>query len=194
MPEAESYRAWATFSFTAASGRINERDLLIAVPGGLYLVELKGHPGRAVNSGDTWTFREKGGRPLVLRNPLHLTDLKAKELKGRLDRAASRLGIRQRVPFVQPAVFLSAPGLQCTFDEVQSTLVFGRDDACRGCPSSGSHITSWDSRHPKRATPTAAVALPVRSASTSATRQNCSAYPVPPHCDLTDFPRSADWC
>jgi hypothetical protein len=37
MPNAEPYRAWATFSFTAASGRINECDLLIAVPGGLYL-------------------------------------------------------------------------------------------------------------------------------------------------------------
>lgn len=134
MPDAEPYRAWATFSFTAASGRINECDLLIAVPGGLYLVELKGHPGRAINSGDTWTFQEQGGRPLVFRNPLHLTDLKSKELKGRLDRAASRLGIRQRVPFVQPAVFLSAPGLQCTFDEVQSTLVFGRDDASTGLP------------------------------------------------------------
>jgi serine/threonine protein kinase len=134
MPDAEPYRAWATFSFTAASGRINECDLLIAVPGGLYLVELKGHPGQAVNSSDTWTFREPGGRPLVLRNPLHLTDLKAKELKGRLEWAARRLGIRQRVPFVQPAVFLSASGLECAFDEVQKTLVFGRDDASSGLP------------------------------------------------------------
>ena len=44
VPKAEPYRTWATFSFTAASGRINECDLFIAVPGGLYLVELKGHP------------------------------------------------------------------------------------------------------------------------------------------------------
>ncbi|MFI2504976.1 hypothetical protein [Streptomyces sp. NPDC018972] len=35
MPSVEPYRAWATFSFTARSGRINERDLLIAVPAGL---------------------------------------------------------------------------------------------------------------------------------------------------------------
>jgi hypothetical protein len=38
MPRTEPHRAWATFSFTASSGRINECDLLIAVPGGLYLV------------------------------------------------------------------------------------------------------------------------------------------------------------
>lgn len=60
MPQAEPYRAWATFSFTAASGRINECDLLIAVPGGLYLVELKGHTGRVVNSGETWSFFREG--------------------------------------------------------------------------------------------------------------------------------------
>ncbi|MCL6731328.1 hypothetical protein [Streptomyces neyagawaensis] len=34
MPAAEPYRAWATFSFTAQSGRVNECDLLIAVPPG----------------------------------------------------------------------------------------------------------------------------------------------------------------
>lgn len=59
MPAAEPFRAWATFSFTAASGRIHECDLLIAVPGGLYLLELKAHPGAVVNHGDTWTFRER---------------------------------------------------------------------------------------------------------------------------------------
>ncbi|CAL9448289.1 hypothetical protein SUDANB32_02382 [Streptomyces sp. enrichment culture] len=34
MPRTEPYRAWATFQFTAASGRINECDVLIAVPAG----------------------------------------------------------------------------------------------------------------------------------------------------------------
>ncbi|MGI5407913.1 hypothetical protein ACQEV9_14070 [Streptomyces chartreusis] len=38
MPAAEPYRAWATFSFTAQSGRINECDLLIAVPANLTAV------------------------------------------------------------------------------------------------------------------------------------------------------------
>lgn len=45
MPANEPYRAWATFSFTAASGRTNECDLFIAVPGGVYLLELKDIPG-----------------------------------------------------------------------------------------------------------------------------------------------------
>jgi serine/threonine protein kinase len=135
MPNAEPYRSWATFSFTAASGRINECDLLIAVPGGLHLVELKGHPGHLVNSDETWLFRQPGGRrPLTLRNPLHLNDLKSKELKSRLDWAARELHVSQRIPRIEPSIFLSAPGLVSDLDEVQRTRIYGRDDDVTGLP------------------------------------------------------------
>ncbi|MFC5851422.1 BREX system serine/threonine kinase PglW [Streptomyces chlorus] len=133
MPRTEPYRAWATFQFTAASGRTNECDVLIAVPGGLYLLELKGHPGRVVNHGDTWQFH--GDRVRTLRNPLHLTDLKAKELKGQLERAARTLGLSPRdVPFIKPAVFLHDPALVSALDEFQRTSVFGRNDGASGLP------------------------------------------------------------
>lgn len=66
----EGARPWATFQFTAASGRTNECDVLIAVPGGLYLLELKGHPGRVVNHGDTWCSFH-GYRVRTLRSPLN---------------------------------------------------------------------------------------------------------------------------
>lgn len=135
MPQVEPYRAWATFSFTAASGRVNECDLLIAVPAGLYLVELKGHPGRVVNNGETWSFGEPHIHRLrTLRNPLHLVDLKSKELKGRLDWAAKQLGIGGRIPRVEPAVFLSAPDLRSELDEVQRARVYGRDEVAGGLP------------------------------------------------------------
>jgi serine/threonine protein kinase len=133
MPKNEPYRAWATFQFTGASGRINECDVLIAVPGGLYLLELKGHPGRVVNHGDTWQFHSD--RVRTLRNPLHLTDLKAKELKGQLERAARTLGMDTRqVPFIKPAVFLHDPGLVSALDEFQRTSVYGRNDGASGLP------------------------------------------------------------
>src|SRR6185437_545470 len=61
-------------------------------------------------------------------NPLHLTDQKAKELKSLLEKAASRQGIRERIPFIAPAVFLSAQTLVCKFDECQVQRVYGRDD------------------------------------------------------------------
>lgn len=155
MPDAEPYRAWATFSFTAASGRINECDLLIAVPGGLYLLELKAHPGRVVNHGDTWRFQESGSsRIRTLRNPLHFTDLKTKDLKSRLEWAARRLKISARVPRVEPAVFLSDPGLHAALDDVQATRVYGRDDAAQGLPWIWRDLLSRPpQREPQRITP-----------------------------------------
>jgi hypothetical protein len=47
MPSAEPYRAWQTFTFTAQSGHVREVDLLMVTPAGLFLVEIKSHPGRA---------------------------------------------------------------------------------------------------------------------------------------------------
>ncbi|WP_234018840.1 MULTISPECIES: BREX system serine/threonine kinase PglW [unclassified Streptomyces] len=133
MPAAEPYRAWATFQFTGVTGRINECDLLIAVPGGVYLLELKGHPGRVVNRGDTWQFHDD--RVRTLRNPLHLTDLKAKELKAQLERAARAAGIPEaKIPFVKPAVFLHDPGLVSELDEFQRTSVYGRNGGTSGLP------------------------------------------------------------
>ncbi|MGW0570962.1 protein kinase [Streptomyces tauricus] len=131
MPANEPYRAWATFSFTTASGRTNECDLFIVVPGGVYLVELKGHPGRVVNHGDTWQFH--ADRVRTLKNPLHLTDLKCKELKGQLERAARANHVDpRRIPFIKPAVFLHGAGLVSALDEFQRPNVYGRNDGASG--------------------------------------------------------------
>ncbi|WP_369212587.1 BREX system serine/threonine kinase PglW [Streptomyces flavofungini] len=133
MPNAEPYRAWATFRFTGVTGRVNECDLLIAVPGGVYLLELKGHPGRVVNHGDTWQFH--GDRVRTLRNPLHLTDLKAKELKAQLQRAARAAGLPEaKIPFIKPAVFLHDPDLVSELDEFQRASVYGRNGGVGGLP------------------------------------------------------------
>ena len=90
MPNAEPYRAWQTFTFTAASGHVREVDLFIATPGGLFLVEIKSHPGTATNDGSTWLFRD-GDKIRTIENPLHFTDQKAKELKSQLEKAARKL-------------------------------------------------------------------------------------------------------
>ncbi|MFD8508915.1 BREX system serine/threonine kinase PglW [Streptomyces sp. NPDC059687] len=133
MPPTEPYRAWATFSFTASSGRINECDLFIAVPRGLYLVELKAHPGRLVNSGSTWSFHGSD-KTRTISNPLHLTDLKSKELKGQLEWAARKLYPRLRIPRIEPAVFLSDPGLVSELDDVQRIRIYGRDGSASNLP------------------------------------------------------------
>src|ERR1700677_72615 len=97
MPEAEPYRAWQTFTFTAASGHVREVDLFIATPGGLFLVEIKSHPGTATNNGSTWLFRD-GDKIRTIHNPLHFTDQKAKELKSQLERAARKLKLKDPLP------------------------------------------------------------------------------------------------
>ncbi|WP_372499112.1 nuclease-related domain-containing protein [Streptomyces somaliensis] len=83
MPQVEPFRAWAAFSFTGMSGRVNECDLLVAVSAGLFLVEVKGHPRQLRNTGPTWNF-QGSDRMRTIDNPLHLTDLKSKELKSQL--------------------------------------------------------------------------------------------------------------
>jgi serine/threonine protein kinase len=125
MPQAEPYRAWQTFTLTAASGHVREVDLLIATPGGLFLVEIKSHPGTATNNGGTWLFKD-GDKLRTIENPLHFTDQKAKELKDLLSKAAKQLNV-SHVPRVEAAVFLSAENLVCNFDEFQRQRVYGRD-------------------------------------------------------------------
>ena len=73
MPDAEPYRAWQTFTFTTDRGHVREVDLFIATPGGLFLVEIKSHPGTATNHGSTWMFRD-ADKTRTIENPLHFTD------------------------------------------------------------------------------------------------------------------------
>jgi serine/threonine protein kinase len=128
MPDAEPYRAWQTFTFTAPSSHVREVDLFLAAPGGLFLVEIKSHPGTARNNGSTWVFRADD-RTRTIENPLHFTDSKSKDLKTRLIQASNELGLRLHIPRIEPAVFLSAPDLRCEFDQFQRGRVYGRDGA-----------------------------------------------------------------
>ncbi|TDQ53750.1 BREX system serine/threonine kinase PglW [Actinorugispora endophytica] len=136
MPDRDPYRAWQCFSFTANSGQIRECDLFVVTSVGAFLVEIKSHPGRATNHGGTWFF-DGEDRRRTIDNPLHLTRLKALQLKTQLEWAARKLKIRDyRSPFFEAAVFLSAPDLRCAFDEVQVQHVYGRDglDGQTGLP------------------------------------------------------------
>jgi serine/threonine protein kinase len=128
MPDSEPYRAWQTFTFTAPSSHVRQVDLFLAAPGGLFLVEIKSHPGTARNDGSTWVFRADD-RIRTIENPLHFTDSKSKDLRQRLRQAAREVAPRLYVPRIEPAVFLSAPNLRCEFDQIQRERVYGRDGA-----------------------------------------------------------------
>jgi serine/threonine protein kinase len=111
LPTHEPYRAWSLFEFIALDGTVNEVDLLVFAPYGFFLVEIKSRPGRLTGDAGTWTW-ESDGRRTSTDNPLKLANLKAKKLRDLLNhQAAARRG--NKVPFIEPLVFLSAPDLQC---------------------------------------------------------------------------------
>ncbi|GAA3473662.1 BREX system serine/threonine kinase PglW [Nonomuraea roseola] len=141
MPDKDPYRAWSTFTFTGQFGHVREVDLFIATPSGLFLVEIKSHPGKAVNEGAKWIFRDE--RIRTIDNPLHFTDQKAKELKGRLEQAARDLKLKLTIPWIEPAVFLSAPNLECRFDDIQKVKVYGR----QGLTEQSELPGIWDGLH-----------------------------------------------
>ena len=131
MPDAEPYRAWQTFTFTTDRGHVREVDLFIATPGGLFLVEIKSHPGTATNHGSTWTFRD-ADKTRTIENPLHFTDTKARELKSQMEKAARKLRVKDPLPRIEAAVFLSAENLKSRLDEFQRQRVYGRDELENG--------------------------------------------------------------
>ncbi|MGH3223338.1 MAG: BREX system serine/threonine kinase PglW [Streptosporangiaceae bacterium] len=161
MPGAEPYRAWQTFTFTAASGHVREVDLFIATPGGLFLVEIKPHPGTVTNSGSTWLFRD-GNTTRTIENPLHFTDQKAKEIKSQLEKAAKKLHIRE-IPRIEAVVFLSAETLKCRLDEFQRQRVYGRDTLENGTGLPGiwtGFLNQPPATERNRVTPTLSKQLP----------------------------------
>ena len=129
LPDTEPYRAWSNFTFTAQTGHPHEVDLLVAAPGGLYLIEIKSLNGRLASSGSNWILSNHGGTR-VFDNPLHLADSKAKKLKSLLQAAAGqRKGAPIRIPFVQAAVFLAKPGLRVELSEHHLHGIYGPEPA-----------------------------------------------------------------
>ena len=60
FPQHEPYRAWSNFEFIADDGSINEVDLLIFSPVGLFLIEIKSRPGRVFGDAGNWTWETDG--------------------------------------------------------------------------------------------------------------------------------------
>ncbi|MEU5566166.1 BREX system serine/threonine kinase PglW [Micromonospora musae] len=129
LPDTEPFRAWSNFTFTAQTGHPYEVDLLVAAPGGIYLIEIKSLTGRLVSSGSNWILSNPSGTR-TFDNPLHLADGKAKKLKSLLQIAANqRRGSTVKIPFVQAAVFLSKPGLHIGLSDHHLHGIYGPEPA-----------------------------------------------------------------
>ena len=122
LPDADTYRAWSNFTFIAGDGTINEVDALIVTPQGVFLIEIKSHPGILTGDRGTWTFHSPEGNVKTIDNPLFLADRKAKRLKSLL------LGSKalQNV-YIEPLIFLSNPTLSVQIPEADRVSICQRD-------------------------------------------------------------------
>ncbi len=111
LPDHDPYRAWANFEFIALDGSINEVDLMVLTPKGLFLIEIKSHPGVMRGDAGTWIWENPTGGRKVFDNPRILTDRKAKKLASLLQVQPSVKRSKERIPFLTAHVFLSAENL-----------------------------------------------------------------------------------
>lgn len=102
LSDTDPQQAWELYElYDPSSGRLYEIDLLFLSRQGLFLVEIKSHPGRLTGDIVDWTFTD-GSRRRTIECPYPGANLKAKVLADLLER---QLG-RER-PYVHAAVFLS---------------------------------------------------------------------------------------
>jgi serine/threonine protein kinase len=126
LPEGDFCHAWTNFSFIApATGHVREVDLLVLVPGNLFLIEIKSLHGRLTSDNGTWVqHRARSGRRLF-DNPLFLADQKSKELRSRLTRTVGREQRTVKIPYVQPVIYLSESDLICDLATEDRHWVYG---------------------------------------------------------------------
>ena len=111
FPEHDPYRAWSNFEFIAQDGSINEIDLMVLTPKGLFLVEIKSHPGVISGNAGTWVWDAPDGKRRVFDNPRVLNDRKAKKLASLLKVQPTCKKSKAKIPFINSLVFLSAENL-----------------------------------------------------------------------------------
>lgn len=130
LPDRDPWHAWTNFEFIDDEGKVNEVDLLVLAPSGLYLVEIKSRPGVVTGDTHTWTWKTDD-REYTYDNPLILANRKAKRLISVLRRQPSVARARVRLPWIEPLVFLSATSLNCKLAGAAATGV-----CLRGRPGS----------------------------------------------------------
>jgi serine/threonine protein kinase len=125
LPDCDPYYGWTNFSFIGDDGTVNEVDALIATPRGLFLVEIKSDEGELRGDRGTWTYHKPNGRQKTVDNPLINADRKCKKLKSLLERQPACRA--ERLPFLEPLIFLSNPELKNLLPETDRIRVCQRD-------------------------------------------------------------------
>jgi serine/threonine protein kinase len=140
LSDVDPYQAWELHELhDASSGRLYELDLLFLSRVGLFLVEIKSHPGTLTGDLLDWTFTDTAtGRPIrrSIECPYSTLNHKARVLGSLLD----RLDLPHR-PYVHPVVFTpnvtsiqldgGRPPWLLLRDDIATGLTYGLDDRVR---------------------------------------------------------------
>lgn len=123
LPDRDSWHVWTNFEFIDDEGKVNEVDALVLSPAGLFLVEIKSRPGVLRGDAHSWTWTTDG-RISTYDNPLILANRKAKRLASLLRRQPAIVKAKVRLPFVEPAIFLSSTSLSCQLEGLAKTATY----------------------------------------------------------------------
>lgn len=123
LPDRDAWHAWTNFEFIDDEGKVNEVDALVLSPAGLFLVEIKSRPGVLRGDAHSWTWTTDG-RSFTYDNPLILANRKAKRLASLLRRQPAIVRAKVRLPFVEPAIFLSSTSLACKLEGLAKTATY----------------------------------------------------------------------
>lgn len=123
LPDRDAWHVWTNFEFIDDEGKVNEVDALVLSPAGLFLVEIKSRPGVLRGDAHSWTWTTDG-RISTYDNPLILANRKAKRLASLLRRQPAVVKAKVRLPFVEPAIFLSSSSLACQLEGLAKTATY----------------------------------------------------------------------
>ncbi len=123
LPDRDPWHAWTNFEFIDDEGKVNEVDALVLSPAGLFLVEIKSRPGVLRGDVHSWTWTTDG-RTFTYDNPLILANRKSKRLASLLRHQPAIKKAKIRLPFVEPAIFLSSSSLACQLEGLAKSATF----------------------------------------------------------------------
>lgn len=125
LPDRDPWHVWTNFEFIDDEGKVSEVDALVLSPAGLFLVEIKSRPGVLTGDVHSWSWTTDG-RSTTVDNPVILANRKAKRLASLLKRQPAITKAKIRLPFVEPAIFLSSTSLSCKLEGLAKTATFQR--------------------------------------------------------------------
>jgi serine/threonine protein kinase len=124
LPDRDPTFLYSNFEFIADDGSVNEIDALAVTQAGVFLVELKSRGGIVQGNRHLWEW-EKDGRTITVDSPLTLINSKARKLAGLLGK--QRVFRSERPPWIEPLVFLSAPGISVRLPDSERMRICERE-------------------------------------------------------------------